>query len=570
MLLNLHLKNLALIDEADISFENGLNILSGETGAGKSVVIGSINMALGSKVSKDFIGKHDSYGFAELVFELHSPELEKKLQELDIAVEDGQVIVSRKIMASRSICRINGVTVNAASMRELAPYFLDVYGQNEHQSLLRAGKHLEILDEFAKEKLGERKAKMAELYHHYQQCRKALSEFHMDEEERLRTLSFLEYEIKEIDGARLVEGEEEELTAAYRKLIHMQQIQEGMAQISAFSSGNGGMMDSIGQALRVIQTLSGFDTQLAALQSQMMDVEAVISDFSYAVEEYISGIEVDEESLQQTQERLDVIHAMKMKYGNSVEAVLSYRQKRQEEYERLLQYDERRTACQKQISEDEDKMRQAAAEISQIRCQEGVQLAQLLRESLLELNFLDVQFEVSVRELDTFSANGCDEVEFMISTNPGEPLRPIREVASGGEMSRIMLAIKTVLADTDEIETLIFDEIDTGISGRTAQKVSEKLALMARSHQVICISHLPQIVSMADHHLLIEKNRKENDTITRIVPLDEAASVKELARLLGGSEITENTQKNAAEMRNMAKYKKEQMRGKENGISPHQ
>lgn len=560
MLLNIHLKNLALIDEADISLEDGLNILSGETGAGKSVIIGSVNMALGGKVSRDFIGNHGDYGFAELIFEANQSELLEKMQELGIPNEDGQLILSRKITNSRSICRVNGVTITTARMKELAPYLLDVYGQNEHQSLSNAAKHLEILDEFSKEKLGALKANVAEKFHLYQKKQKELAGFSMNEEERLRNLSFLEYEMNEIDSARLVKGEEEELTISYKKLVHMQQISEGIAEIQQLTSGDSGMSDAIGQALHAISSIAAFDSSLEQLQSQMLDVEAVISDLNYAIEDYASGIELDEGALQEIQERLDLIHNMKMKYGNSVEAILKYREKRQKEYERLVEYNERKQALQAEIKKLEKELLGMCQELSEIRKKEGQKLSALLKESLLELNFLDVQFEVAVRTLEHFTVKGMDEVEFMISTNPGEALRPIREVASGGEMSRIMLAIKTVLADTDEIETLIFDEIDTGISGRTAQKVSEKLAVMAKNHQVICISHLPQIVSMADYHLLIEKNIRENHTITSIYPLNKEESVKELARLLGGSEITENTLKNAEEMKRMAEKKKEAVR----------
>ncbi|MGN0298447.1 MAG: DNA repair protein RecN [Lachnospiraceae bacterium] len=562
MLLNIHLKNLALIDEADISLEDGLNILSGETGAGKSVIIGSINMALGGKVSKDFIGNYGDYGLAELLFDANQPALLEKMQEMGIPAEDNQLILSRKLTSTRSICRANGVTVTTARLKDLAPYLLDVYGQNEHQSLSNPAKHLEILDEFSKEKLGKLKAEVGEKFRIYQKKQKELASFSMNEEERLRTLSFLEYEINEIDSARLVEGEEEELTVAYKKLVHMQQIMEGISEIQQLTSGDGGMSDAIGQALRVIGSLTSFDSKLEQLQSQMLDLESMISDMNYAIEDYVSDIELDESALQEIQERLDLIHSMKMKYGNSVSLILEYRANRHKEYQRLTQYEENRERCKNELEKLEKELRAVCKNLSKIRRQEGERLAKLLKDSLMELNFLDVQFEVRVTSIKSFTISGMDEVEFMISTNPGETLRPIREVASGGEMSRIMLAIKTVLADTDEIETLIFDEIDTGISGRTAQKVSEKLAVMGKNHQVICISHLPQIVSMADYHLLIEKGVKENHTLTSVFPLSKEESVRELARLLGGSEITENTLKNAEEMKRMAEQKKNVVRGK--------
>lgn len=557
MLENLYVKNLALIEEADIPLGKGLNILSGETGAGKSIIIGSVNLALGAKVPKGMIRRNAPYAYVELTFSI-SDSIKKQLETHDIYVEEDQLIISRKIMSNRSISRINGESVSAAAIKEISGMLLDIHGQNEHQSLLYKSKHLQILDLFGKQELDHYRQKTAQLYREYTGLKKELERYQINEEERRRNLSFLEYELNEIEEAALMEGEEEELTARYKKLIHGKQIYDGLCEIQyeLGSESSSGASETVSRSLHQILDISEYDTQLGQIQSMILDLEAMLADVNREISSYVSDMELDEEALYDTEKRLDLIHNLERKYGNTISDVLAYAKKKQTEYERLLHFTERKEELQKLLTKKEKELKAVSMQLSARRKAVSGKLTDLMRTSLSELNFLDVKFELAFTTLDHYTANGIDEVEFVISTNPGEPLKPLGKVASGGELSRIMLAIKAVLADSDDIETLIFDEIDTGISGRTAQKVSEKLSVIGTKHQVICISHLPQIVSMADAHFLIAKGVEEGQTTTEIQPLKEEESVLELARLLGGSEITDTTIASAREMRMLAEKTK--------------
>lgn len=560
MLVNLYVKNLALIEESEIGFQEGLNILSGETGAGKSIIIGSINLALGGKASKGIVRHGAPYAYVELTFSLNDT-LRVALEALDIYPEEDVLVISRKITDTRSISRINGESVSVSAVREVAELLLDIHGQQEHVSLMKKAKHLEILDEFGHQTIGPKKQQVAVLYRQYEAARKALEGYQLDEEERLRQISFLEYELREIEEAALTEGEEEELMAVYKKLANGRQIAEGLEEIQSAlgSDSEGSASDSVSRSLQVIGGISEYDQSLKNLQSMLLDAESLLSDINREVSDYIGGMELDEETLYETQNRLDVIHNLKKKYGGSIAAVLKSAAQKQKEYDKLQHFEEQKQACEQTLMKTEKALKKASRELTELRVNCAKVLTERIEKSLGELNFLEVKFEMHFGQLSHYSVNGVDEAEFYISTNPGEEPKPLGKVASGGELSRIMLAVKTVLADTDEIETLIFDEIDAGISGRTAQMVSEKLSQIGHSHQVICISHLPQIVSMADTHFLIEKTVEQGATVTGIRQLNEEDSVMELARLLGGSEITDTTVAGAREMKHMASVKKQSL-----------
>lgn len=554
MLESLTVKNLALIEYAEVNFKKGLNILSGETGAGKSIIIGSINLALGGKVPKGMIRHNADYAYIELVFSIEEDAIKKKLEELEIVLEDEQLIIARKLTENRSICRLNGETVPASKIKQIASLLIDIHGQHEHQSLLYRAKHLEILDTFAKVPLQQWKIKNQQAYQDYIKWKKELEQYQIDEEQRRRELSFLEFEIQEIDQANLVCGEEEQLSDEYKRLVHAQQIMQGLEQINGLigyeqesSAGN-----AVSQSVKVIQQICEYDHDLQPISNLLFDLEALMDDVTREVVSALDHIDVDEQRLYEIQSRLDIIHSLKQKYGKTIEDILAYADKKREEYERYMHFEEKKVEITNKFIEAEQQLKQIGQKMTQIRKKAAKELADLMRQSLLDLNFLDVQFEIAIRPLDHFSGNGMDEAEFLISTNPGEQIRPLKEIASGGELSRIMLAIKTVLAKSDESITLIFDEIDTGISGRTAQKVSEKLSLISKNHQVICISHLAQIVAMADHHFLIQKDAINQVTMTTINELDDTKIVQELARLLGGTEITQKTLDSAIEMKDLA------------------
>ena len=560
MLTHLHVKNLALIREAEIDFTEGLNILTGETGAGKSIVIGSVSLALGGRVAKDMVRPGADYGLAELVFLVNRKKQREKLLELGITPEDDTVIISRKILEGRSINKINGETVTLSQLKEAAALLIDIHGQHEHQSLLQKKKHLEILDEFAKEELEPVKEKLAAAYREWKDLKKTLSEAQMDEESRLREISLLEFETDEIEKAELTEGEDEELERRYRRMTNGRRLLEAAGNAYALTGyeEETGAGTAVGRAVRELQSvLSLEDEELSALASQLSDVDGLLNDFNRELSDYLTSLEFDEREFAETEERLNQLNYLKSRYGHTIVEILAYQQKQQERLAALQDYDRYLQELEERLGQAERELGELCERASEIRKRFAEVLCGKIREHLQDLNFLNVEFEMSFEELPEYTAQGRDSAEFLISTNPGEPLRPLMKIASGGELSRIMLAIKTVLADRDEIDAVIFDEIDVGISGRTAQKVSEKMMLIGRTRQVICITHLAQIAAMADSHYRIEKTVEDGGTRTQIRRLDERESVEELARILGGAEITDAVLQNAGEMRALAQEKKQ-------------
>ena len=555
MLQNLHVKNLALIDETEVEFGPGLNILSGETGAGKSIIIGSINLALGEKVQKEMLRDNGESALVELIFFVEDADTIEAIRALDIEMEDDTVILSRKITGGRAIGRINGEAVSASKMKAVASLLIDIHGQHEHQSLLSKKKHLEILDTFAKEVLGDKKEKLAQCYQEYRKLKDELEHANLDGEERAREVSFLEYEVKEIEDAQLTVGEDEELEAVFRKYSNGKKIMDAVgAANAATSEDDESASERIGRALRELSSVSGYDERVKEMEEQLTEIDNLLSDFNHELASYLSDEEFDEETFYETEKRLDLINHLKSKYGNTIADILKYCEEKAERIAVLNDYDAYLAGLQKNVSEKEKQLEQLSKKISDIRKKESKKLTESIKNALLDLNFLDVQFTMEFAETD-YTANGIDDAQFLISTNPGEPVKPLGKVASGGELSRIMLAIKTVMA-SDKIGTLIFDEIDSGISGRTAQMVSEKMNVLGRSHQIICITHLPQIAAMADSHFLIEKSVENQATVSKIHKLTDEESVEELARMLGGVEITDTVLENAREMKQMAYMKK--------------
>ncbi len=553
MLRSLHVKNLALIDEIEVEFEEGLNILTGETGAGKSIILGSVNLALGGRYTKDIIRNGTDYGFVELTFQVENPRQEEKLKELDIFPEEGMVVLSRRLMEGRSVSRINGETVTMALLKEVSQVLIDIHGQHEHQSLLYKKNHLEILDAFAREEAGAWKQKVREAYQAYKACWKELEEAGMDESQRAKELSFLEFEIKEIEEAALVKGEDEELETLYRRMANGRKIAQGAAEAYRYTSEDGdSASENLSRAIRALAEAADCDERARQLQDQLMEVDSLLNDFNRELSDYSKECEFSEEEFYETENRLNEINRLKVKYGNTIEEILDYQGRQAEKMARLEDYETYIQGLKEKMEQEKERLSKACQGLSKIRKSQASILEEAVQKGLEELNFADVRFQIHFETLETYTGNGTDDVEFMISLNPGQPLRPLKDVASGGELSRIMLAIRTVMAKRDDIETLIFDEIDVGISGRTAQKVSEKMALIGRTHQVICITHLAQIAAMADSHYVIEKTVEKMDTKTQIRKLDEEASIQELARILGGAKITDRVLENAREMKELA------------------
>lgn len=553
MLVSLHVKNLALIEEAEVEFGPGLNILSGETGAGKSIIIGSINLALGEKVSKEMLRENAEYALVELIFKVENPQQQKLLEEMDIFPEDGEIIMSRKITATRSVGKINSETVSASCMKAVAALLIDIHGQHEHQSLLHKKKHLEILDEYAKEELKEKKETLKACYQEYQKILEEKKQAVTDDVQRERELSFLEYEINEIQEAHLVVGEDETLESSYRKMTNSRKIMEAANIAHNLTGGDGSATEQIGRALRELTSVAEYDSELEQIAEQIGEIDSLLNDFNRELAAYISNGEFDEETFFETEKRLDEVNHLKDKFGGSIEAVLKAQEEKEQRYQQLKDYEHYLEELAKREEKAEYALQKSCKEVSDIRKRYAEKLTKLVQDALVDLNFLDVTFTMAFQNTPNYTANGTDDAEFLISTNPGEPVKPLGKVVSGGELSRIMLAIKTVLAESDQIETLIFDEIDSGISGRTAQMVAEKMNVIGKNHQVICITHLPQIAAMADQHFLISKNVVNQSTVSNISRLKEKETIEELARMLGGVKVTDTVLESAKEMKELAK-----------------
>lgn len=557
MLENLHVKNLALIEEEDITFLDGLHILSGETGAGKSIILGALGLALGGKVSKEMLRDGDKEALVEAVFRVTRESQRKQLAALDVEPYDDQIILSRKITESRSVAKINGEMVPAVKMKQVGDIFLDIHGQNDHQSLLHKKKHLEMLDEYAKSEVQPLKEHMHTAYKMYAQKQQEWQDADRMDGDREREISFLEYEIHEIADANLQVGEDERFESQYRRLSNSKRIMEALGEAQQMSAGADGASDQIGRAIQRLHQVVVYDEALSPMLDSLSDIDSLLSDFNRDLSQYMSEAEFDEELFAQIDGRLNEINRLKDKYGSTIEQILAAKEEKEERLQKLQHYEAYLAKLSEECKQTKKEAEDAAFALSSMRQHYAKELSKKVEDALLDLNFLDVHFSMEFLQAEKIGMDGYDDAQFMIRTNPGEPIRPLKDIASGGEMSRIMLAIKTVLAEHDDIDTLIFDEIDAGISGRTAQAVSEKLHLVAKEHQVICITHLPQIAAMADHHYLIQKDVIGNETISSIEALSYHDSIKELARMLGGTTITQTVLDNAKEMKELAQQKKD-------------
>lgn len=554
MLTYLHVKNIALIDELEVDFNEGFNIMTGETGAGKSIIIGSINAVLGNKVSKDFVRNGSEYAIIELIFHVESKEVYRFLEELDIEC-DGELLISRKINQNgRSVFKLNGQTVNGNDIKNITALLIDLHSQHEHQSLLESKNHIKLLDKYIGEEVNQQLETLKSKYKRYQQIKSEIKMFDSDDETRRREIGFLEFEINEIEAAALKSGEDEVLELSYKKQSNIQTIQSIISQALRWTSSDeyDSASSHISKSLENMQKVKDLDEPLLALTEQLEQIDYLLTDFNRDAYHYVDNLMVDEETLEYTRNRIDLINHLKMKHGNQIEDILEVLEVKREKLDQWLHFEERLHRIQKEIKIIEDEMAEICKSISIIRNKGAKQLSEHIKNALKDLNLIHSKFEIQCTQKESIGQDGWDHVEFMISTNIGEDLKPLIQIASGGELSRVMLAIKSILADCDEIPTLIFDEIDTGISGRTAQMVAEKMVRLSRSRQIICITHLPQIAAMADSHYLIEKQTVENKTNTTMMRLKDEEIPNELSRLIGGAKITEATYLSAVEMKKLA------------------
>lgn len=557
MLVSLHVKNVALIDEVEIYFNKGLNILSGETGAGKSIIIGSINLALGERAGTDLIRTGSSFAFIELVFQINNQAQIKSMQEMDIPIEDdGIILLQRRIMPGRSVCKVCGEIMPVKKVRDLASFLIHIHGQTETQTLFDLNKQREFVDLYAGIEIEQELILFKKLHEKHVELKKKVEEFNKDERISMKEFDLANYELNEIDKAELKIGEDETLESSYRKMENNKKIMDGLEDASLLLNEEDGVLERSARILRALRAVIVFDEEVEKIFKIINDADGIFSDASREISEYIENSEFLQESFFEVENRLNLINHLKDKYGNTIEKILDYKESLEETIERLTNKDRYLEEHKEKLFLVETELIKKAEIISKVRQKYAIKLEEAINISLMDLNFQTANFKIAIEKKENCMSYGQDEIVFMISTNPGEPVKPLSMVASGGELSRIMLALKTAMAKNEAIESIIFDEIDAGVSGKTAWKVAEKLGKVAKVQQVICITHLPQIAAMADVHYLIEKTSTEDSTRTNIRELPESESLIELARMLGGENITTAAKENAKEMKILAKRTK--------------
>lgn len=557
MLISEKVKNLALIRSAQAEFGTGLNIITGETGAGKSLVIGSVELALGGKASSGVVRRGEDEAQVELVFGLSQEHEKEEMEALDIEVEDdGLIIMTRKVREGRSTARINGNAVNASVLKKAASVLIDIHGQRDQMGLLQRKNLVRILDRYAGDEADKPLLQVAEHYRSYRKTLEEIEDDISDPAERKRRQDLLSFEVSEIENAELKEGEDAETEGRYSLMKNAKRIAEGLSEALGALSGDAGgnASDYIGKASGSLSGLQGVDKKTDDIISRLSEIESLVGDLSIDIGDALREMEFSEEEFAECEGRLDLINHLKAKYGRTIEEIGRALEGKREELQKLEDHDSYAAELQDRLLKEKKELLKECGSLSKIRSRAAERLQKEMKEALSDLNFENVEFRIDViGDEEALSSTGFDDVAFMISLNKGEKLMPLEEAASGGELSRIMLALKTVLADTDDIPTLIFDEIDTGISGRTAEKVAEKLALLSRRRQVIAITHLPQIAAMADHHFVIEKTSDGESTETSVRELRDDEPVEELARLLSGSAVTDAVYENAKEMLSLAR-----------------
>ncbi len=559
MLEELHIENYALIEQTSVTFGPGFNVLTGETGAGKSILLGALGLALGAKADREAVRDPSKDCFVEAVFSV-SPEEEAALHEIDVETYDGEVILSRRIGKDRTAAKINGESVPAPRLHAAGEILIDIYGQKEHQSLLKKANHLALIDAYAGKELTGPKAELSAAYDAWRELMKQWEEADIDPAEAARQIDYLTHDIETIKEASLKPGEDAELEEKYRTLSHAEKIREGVSEALESVDGDGGAAETVERALRALSSVSAYDEKLSDFVSTLTDAEGLLSDFNRDLHSYVDDGEFSEEAFREVSDRLDLVNTLKSRYGRTIEEILAGLEEKKKRLETLSDLEESRKVLAAKLKKAEEALNETADRVSEVRRKAGAEYAAAVKKELSDLAFLDVKFETRFTRLSSCTRNGCDEAEFFIALNPGEPVRALADVASGGELSRIQLAIKAVSAGASSAGTYIFDEIDTGISGRTAQAVAEKIARIAGKTQVICITHLQAIAAMADSHLLIEKAVVDGRTLSTVRLLTEPESIEELGRMIGGADVTETVLSDAAEMKERAKAVKEKLR----------
>ncbi len=560
MIVELNIKNFAIIDSLKINFSEGLNVITGETGAGKSIVVDAINLILGSRANKDLIRTGCDRAILEGLFYIeNSEEIDDILEKYGIEKEDNNsLLLSREIFSTgRSVSRINGQTVTLNILNDVTQKLIDIHGQHEHQSLLNVGSYIKLIDDFGDDKFNILKKKISEEYNQIVSLKGELKKLSIDSKEKDREIDLLKYEIEEIESAKLSEGEEKKVYDEYNKMSNIKNISLNVGEIINILDSEDynsiSVSDGINKSISLMNSVKRYDEDLNQYSSALENVNFEIQDISRGLKNYIENTEFDEERLAFLEERLNLIYKIKKKYGNSLEEILNYKSSISERLYQLINNEKEIERINKKIEETENELNKNSTILSEMRKKIAKKLESDISKELHTLNIKNSIFKINFKKMKYYGEEGFDIIEFLISTNLGEELKPLSKIVSGGEMSRIMLAFKTVIAKYDRIPCLIFDEIDAGISGRTAQIVGEKIYKISKGRQVICISHLPQIAALADTHFSIKKEIVNGRTSTKVKILNYEERIAEMSRLLGGVNLTDTTKLHAKEMLEMSK-----------------
>ena len=554
MLNQLSVRNVAVIDKLDINLHDGVSVLTGETGAGKSIIIDSINMILGDRANKELVRYGTDKAVVQAVFDAPKSVI-NILEENDIDVEDGTVIITRQVTKEgKSVARINGMVVTLNILREISDRLINIHGQHDNQALLTPIRHITFLDAYADNE--EYINRYKDILSKKREIEKKISSLEMDEQEKMQRIDLLEYQVNEIKKASLEKGEEDDLREQRDIYTNAEQITKSVneAYMNLYEGDEiQSAYDGISIAVNEISQISDLNPQLKSIYDTLNEIMYSLEDTAHEIKEFGETVEFDEQTLNEIEERLDLISRLKRKYGKSIEEILEYLKKAESELNDIKLSDERTNELKEELKNITKELKEKGNVLTQRRENAAKVLEENIEKSLHELNMEKSKFKVNIENDGTFYDKCMDKVEFLISTNPGEPLKPLVKIASGGELSRVMLAIKSILADSDGVDTMIFDEIDTGVSGKAAMSIAKKLAVIAKNKQVICITHLPQLTAMADNHYLIQKNTDGELASTTLKELDEEGRELELARIIDGGEVTELALSHAKQMLENAK-----------------
>ncbi|AIG65839.1 DNA repair protein RecN [Weissella tructae] len=552
MLQELSIQNFAIIPKLNISFEPEMTVLTGETGAGKSIIIDAVGLLTGGRGSQEYIREGaDKAVLQGLITINEQPDLLDLLEMNGIEIDEGQLLIHRELHRSgRNVIRVNGSLINATTLKELGRYLVDIHGQNDTQDLMQVEKHLSLLDEFGSDVIGPLKKRYEDLFTEYQSLKRALKKRQSDEQAWAQRLDTLTFQANELQAADLRAGEEETLDAEYQELTNFQDVLEALSKASEVLTGdweNNGT-ESVGTALSSLEDIEELSPRYTKLAESMREVYYNLRDVSSEIDSVRDGLEFDEEQLQYVNDRLNLIHNLEQKYGATIEDVLVHQDKVEQELAEMGGDQQSADQLAEQVTELEEQARTAAKALSKARTEAAETLVTLIHEQLQDLHMSKARFEVHIDPLDDLQGDGQDKVEFYIQTNEGEQAKPLVKIASGGELSRMMLAMKMIFSRQQGVTSIVFDEVDTGVSGRVAQAMADKIADMASHSQVLTITHLPQVAAVAHHHVFIHKDVIDGRTETAVDFLDEDARVDELARMLSGDELTEAAQTNARDL----------------------